>query len=86
MAEPIGFAASIVTLAALAGQSYEKLYNFQLKLRNAPADIRRLVAEARTLNTLLEELHKTIEETRNYHISISPRIMGRERERPARRP
>ena len=71
MAEPIGFAASIVTLAALAGQGYEKLYNFQLKLRNAPADIQRLVVEARTLNTLLGELHKTIEESRNYHISPS---------------
>jgi hypothetical protein len=65
MAEVVGLVASVVTLCSLAGQSYQKIYNFQHKLKNAPAEIGLLVEEARILGILLQELQHTVEETKN---------------------
>lgn len=60
--DPISLAASLVTLIGLAAKSYEQVYNFQMRLRDAPADIKRLVADVKTLEVLLRQLHRSIEE------------------------
>lgn len=52
----LSLAASLVTLLAVTADSYESVCSIQSRLCKAPDDIRRLVADVQTLQTLLSDV------------------------------
>lgn len=56
----VGFAAGVATLAGLAAESWQTLYNLLDKLKHASEDLRRLTDKLRAVDLLLTELKKAV--------------------------
>lgn len=63
--DPLSFAASIITVAALVATSSEKICDLRERLKNAPRDVETLLEQLRTFESLLKELETQLQDHRN---------------------
>lgn len=67
--EPIGFAASLITVVGLVTASSKKIHDLRGKLSNAPKDAGNLLEQVYTFANLLDELKTQLQDHRN---SVAP--------------
>lgn len=63
--DPISFAASLITLAALVAASSKKIHDLRTRLNKAPKDVEDLLEQLHTFEGLLKELETQLQEHRN---------------------
>lgn len=63
--EPIGFAASLITVVGLVTASSKKIHDLRRKLRNCPKDVEHLLEQVHTFESLLDELKSQQQDHQN---------------------
>lgn len=63
--EPIGFAASLITVVGLVTASSKKIHDLRRKLRNSPKDVEHLLEQVHTFESLLNELKSQLQDHQN---------------------
>ena len=63
--EPIGFAASLITVVGLVTASSKKIHDLRRKLGNAPKDAENILEQVHTYANLLDELKTQLQDHRN---------------------